>query len=80
MVLWFTQFAIQTDDPQSASEALSLTYDALNQTLYVVGNFTGSVDFPADGFDGVETSSDDSSSESDATDAYIVGLWRVNGR
>ena len=52
---WFTQFEPQANDPSAESFADSLVVDGANQTVYVVGTFTGPVDFDPFGRGDVET-------------------------
>ena len=77
---WFTQFEPQSSISDSYSTAHSLVVDQSNQTVYVVGNFYGEVDFDPFGAGDTVTSSDSGYSE----DAYIIGLSEspdgTNGR
>ena len=79
VVLWYTQFVNQSGDTSSTSTAFGLAYDAPNGVVWVVGNFSGQVDFDQAGVGDIETSSKDSSTGADTSDAYIVGLNPSNG-
>jgi hypothetical protein len=68
---WFTQF--QPQDGGSSDNAFSLAL--AGQTVYVVGDFTGTVDFDPFGVGDVQTSSNGGS----ASDAYIVALSASTG-
>ena len=80
-VKWYTEFYNESSDSSSKSSGESLAYDAANSTVYVVGNFSGTVDF--NNFPGSshlpETASFDSSSGDDDSDPYIVALNASNG-
>ena len=82
VVNWYAEFQNSFVDANSTSNAVSLTYDAKDQTVYVVGNFTGTVDFNPFGGEDVKSSSTYSAGPTttvDASDVYIVGLNAVNG-
>jgi hypothetical protein len=70
---WFTQFEPQTGS--SISEATGLVVDAANSTVYVVGTYTGTVDFDPFGVGDQRISTDSGA----GTDAYIVGLSASSG-
>ena len=81
---WYDQFqnSMIATDPNSTSNGASLAYDSLNQTVYVVGNFTGTVNFdPYGSQEGdVEKASTAPGSHEDASDAYIIGLNANTGK
>ncbi len=80
---WYDEFenSPTATDPSSTSNGASLAYDSSNQTVYVVGNFTGTVNFnPYGSLQGdVEKASTAPGSNEDASDAYIVGLNASTG-
>ncbi len=79
VVNWYAEFQNNFVDASSTSNGVGLTYDAKDQTVYVVGNFTGTVDFNPFGGEDVQSSSTDPVTKADAPDAYIVGLSAANG-
>lgn len=44
-VLWYSEFYSDSTDPESTSGSNGIAYDAANSTVYVVGNFSGTVNF-----------------------------------
>ena len=78
-VLWYTEFFNDASDPMAKSTASGITYDSANSTLYVTGNFAGTVDF--NNFPGSSHLSETSSFDSgnDVSDPYIVALSGSNG-
>ncbi len=78
---WYNEFenSATSTDPLSQSNRASLAYDSLNQTVYVVGNFTGTVNFNPFGGGDTQTASTGPGSHADASDVYIIGLNASNG-
>jgi hypothetical protein len=71
-VNWYDEFQNKaTTDPLSTSSGASLTYDDSVGTLYVVGNFTGTVDFNSFGGEDLQSSSTDPVTKADAPDATL---------